>query len=235
MNLLHELTVGKGYVVLENLIPLSYIDEVLTIYPKLHPVRASSSDKVYAERDDIETLKDISVWWSQTVDQFEPVIKIKEILDKLIEPTLPNIKFYASDTVTINPYSRWVSPHVDTPHRFDLWNFDKRLLGVQCIISLQDMDKHSASTGLVPFSQKRDFEINKCYTGVYDRWFLENCKQHTMPKGSILIYNCRVLHSSMPNPQATARPALLFNYLDNSIIDSVKKIDNIWTSNGKCS
>jgi Phytanoyl-CoA dioxygenase (PhyH) len=233
MDIKHELTTGKGYTVYENAIPISYVDEFIELLPKLYPVRASSSKKVYAERDDIHNLSDISVWWSQTVDKFEPVKKIKEIIDNIILTNFPNLSFYASDTVTINPHSNWISPHVDTPHRFPLWNFDKRLLGIQCIVSLQDMDKQRAATGLVPFSQKRDFEIMKCYTGVYDNWFLENAKQPNMPKGSLLMYNCRVLHSSMPNPQSVSRPALLLNYLDNSIVDAVSKIDNIWTSNGK--
>jgi hypothetical protein len=48
-----------------------------------------------------------------------------------------------------------------------------------------------------------------------------------------LMYNCRVLHSSMPNNGQLERPALLFNYLYHSIIDEVSEIDNIWSSNDK--
>jgi ectoine hydroxylase-related dioxygenase (phytanoyl-CoA dioxygenase family) len=222
-----------GYYVLESFISKTLLEDFKAILKDLYPVRASSSKKVYAEGEDIKSLEDISVWWSQTVDKFEPVQKIKGMLDDIIITNFPNLQFYASDTVTINPHSNWISPHVDTPHRFPLWNFDKRLLGIQCIISLQDADKNSAATGLVPFSQKRDFDIMKCYTGFYDNWFKENVRQPNMPEGSLLMYNCRVLHSSMPNPQNSARPALLFNYLDNSIVDAVSNIDNIWSSNGK--
>jgi len=200
---------------------------------ELYHVRASSSKKAYAEKEDIKNLENISVWWSQTVHEFPETQKILKLIDPLIKTNFTNLTFYASDVVTILSGSNWVSPHVDTPHRFSKYNFDKRLLGIQCIVSLDDIDKDSASTGLVPFSQKRDFEIDKCYTGVYDRWFLENCKQHDMPKGSLLMYNCRVLHSSMPNYTDKSRPALLLNYLDKSIIDDVKKVDNVWTSNGK--
>jgi ectoine hydroxylase-related dioxygenase (phytanoyl-CoA dioxygenase family) len=97
---------------------------------------------------------------------------------------------------------------------------------------LDHINKNSASTGLVPYSQKRDFDIDKCYNGDYDRWFVENAVQPDMPTGSLLFYNCRILHSSMPNPQDIERPALLYNYLDRSIVDDVKKLDNIWASNG---
>ncbi len=69
--------------------------------------------------------------------------------------------------------------------------------------------------------------------GHFDNWFLNNCKQHDMSKGSVLFYNCRLLHSSMPNLSDKIRPALLINYLDKSILEEVSKVDNVWTSNGK--
>ncbi len=228
-----KLESGEGYVILPGFIPALQIADYKSILKDLYPVRASSSKKVYAERDEIKNLEDISVWWSQTVHDYKPFQAIKKLVDPLIQNNFMGLNFYASDTVTINPHSQWVSPHVDTPHRFDRWNFDKRLLGIQCIITLEDVTKDNAATGLVPFSHKRDFEIMKCYTGVYDRWFLDNCKQHDMPKGTLLIYNCRVLHSSMPNNTDKARSALLLNYLHKDIIQEVSELDNVWSSNGK--
>ena len=47
------------------------------------------------------------------------------------------------------------------------------------------------------------------------------------------MYNCRLLHSSMPNPTDSKRPAILMNYLDSDIIDEVRTMDNIWGSNGE--
>lgn len=224
---------GEGYKILPGFIPSKLIADYRNILKYLYPVRASSSKKVYAEKDEIKNLEDISVWWSQIVDNFLEFQKCKKMVDLLIETNFTNLTFYAADTVTINPKSGWISPHVDTPHRFEQWNYDKRLLGIQCIITLEDVTKENAATGLVPYSQKRDFEIGKCYTGTYDRWFLANCKQYDMPKGSLLFYNCRLLHSSMPNNTNKARPALLLNYLERSIIKDVAVIDNVWTSNGK--
>jgi ectoine hydroxylase-related dioxygenase (phytanoyl-CoA dioxygenase family) len=229
----NKLESGDGFVVLPGFVPAIQIADYKSILADLYPVRASSSKKVYAERDDIKNLEDVSVWWSQTVHDYKPFQTIKKLVDPLIQTNFHHLTFYASDTVTVNPHSQWISPHVDTPHRFTKWNFDKRLLGIQCIITLEDVTKENAATGLVPFSQKRDFEIMKCYTGVFDRWFLDNCKQPDMPKGTLLIYNCRVLHSSMPNNTDKARSALLLNYLHKDIIDEVSEVDNIWSSNGK--
>jgi ectoine hydroxylase-related dioxygenase (phytanoyl-CoA dioxygenase family) len=232
-NINHILSDKEGYVILPGFIPAVYIADYKNVLKELYPVRASSSKKVYAERDDIKNLEDVSVWWSQTVESYKPFQAIKKLVDPLIQNNFSGLNFYASDTVTINPNSQWYSPHVDTPHRFDKWNFDKRLLGIQCIITLEDVNKNNAATGIVPFSQKRDFEIMKCYTGTYDRWFMDNCKQHDMPRGTLLMYNCRVLHSSMPNNTDKPRSALLLNYLHKSIINEVSEIDNVWTSNGK--
>lgn len=227
------LTEGEGYKVLPGFIPRKLISNFLLRLKDLYPIRAISADKKYAERDDIKNLENISVWWSQLVNDMPEAQVIQKLIDPIIQTNFNNLVMYANDTVTISAGSTFTNPHVDTPHRFNKWNFDKRLLGIQCIISLDDIDKNSGSTGLVPFSQKRDFEIDKCYAGAFDRWFKENAIQPDMPRGSLLFYNCRILHSSMPNPKSLERPALLFNYLDRSIIDEVKLLDNIWASNGK--
>ena len=229
------LTEGEGYKVLPGFIPRTLISNFLLRLKDLYPIRAISNDKKYAERDDIKNLENISVWWSQTVDHMPEAQAIQKLVNPIIQTHFTNLNMYANDTVTISAGSTFVNPHVDTPHRFSKYNFDKRLLGIQCIISLDDIDKDSGSTGLVPYSQKRDFEIDKCYNGTYDRWFKENAIQPDMPRGSLLFYNCRVLHSSMPNPKELERPALLYNYLDRNIIDEVKSMDNLWSSNGKSS
>ena len=234
-NLKPKLENGEGFIILDSFVPNILIADFKERLKDLYPVRASSSKKVYAERDEIKNLEDISVWWSQTVHNFPEFIKIKNLIDPIVKHEFADLNFYASDTVFIKSGSTWVNPHVDTPHRFEKYNYDKRLLGIQCIISLYDLDATNGATGVVPFSQKRDFDINKCYTGVYDRWFKDNVKQYPMPKGSLLMYNCRLLHSSMPNMSDIERPALLLNYLNQNIVDEISTIDNVWKSNDKSS
>jgi len=225
------LTEGEGYKILPALIPQKLVSNFLNRIKDLYPVRASSSNKVYAEGKKVKELEDISVWWSQIVYDFPESRAILNIILPIIQSNFTELQYYTNDVVFIKSKSTWVSPHVDSPHRFQKYNYDKRLLGIQCIVSLDDLDKKSASTGLVPYSQKRDFDINKCYTGSYDRWFLENCIQPDLPRGSLLLYNCRLLHSSMPNPKDKERPALLYNFMDKSVIDEVKSMDSVWTSN----
>lgn len=222
----------EGYCLLEHLIPNYLITSFNKRLEDLYPVRASSKNKIYAEKNNIKNLSDISVWWSQSVDEFPELMSIKRIIDPLIIQNFTNLSHYVSDVVTINPKTNWINPHVDTPNRFKKWNYDKSLLGIQCIVALKNFDNNYPSTGIVPYSQKRDFDIDKCYNGFYDSWFNDNYIQPIMPAGSLLIYNSRLLHSSMPNNSDIPRSALLLNYLDTRIIDEVTKIDNVWASNG---
>lgn len=222
---------GDGYLVLEKLIPDNLIDSINSKLDTLYPVRASSSTKKYAERDEIKNLSDINVWWSQMVMNWPEVIQINDILLPKIKQHLNKAEWYASDIVTIEGRSKWINPHVDTPHRFKKFNYNKKLLGIQAIIALSDLDKTKGVTGLVPKSQLQDYNINFCYQGLYNSFFTQNCVQPNLPKGSVLFYNSRVLHSSMPNNTNSPRPALLCNYLDTDIIEEIKSLDNIWQSN----
>lgn len=228
---LNKLKDGSGYDVAISYIPEKLIDAVNSKLNLLHPVRASSMDRTYAEREKIKDLPDISVWWSQMVMDWPEVIEINSMVSELVKPYMPTLEWYASDIVVIEGNSKWINPHVDTPHRFKKYNYNKELLGVQAIVSLFDLDKSRGVTGLVPESQKQDFNINLCYQGFYNSLFNKNCVQPELPKGSVLYYNCRVLHSSMPNTQDRPRQALLFNYLDSSIISDIRTMDNIWVSN----
>lgn len=227
-----ELTEGEGYLFFENLIPHDLIDSINNKLDTLRMVRASSAGKTYAEREKIKDLPDVSVWWSQMVMDWPEVKLINDFLITRINKELDNAVFYASDIVTINGDSKWVNPHVDTPHRFKQWNTDTRLLGVQCIVSLQDTSPEMGSTGFVPNSHEPDWDIDLCYNGAYNKYFYDFCEQRDMPKGSVLMYNCRLLHSSMPNYLPESRPMLLLNYLNGDIVEDVKKVDNIWSSNG---
>ena len=227
-----NLTEGEGYIFLESVIPADLIDNINSKLDTLRMVRASSSGKTYAERDKIKDLPNVSVWWSQMIMDWPEVNIINDFLITRIEKELDNAVLYASDIVTINGDSKWVNPHVDTPHRFKKWNNDTRLSGVQCIVSLQDTTPEMGATGFVPNSHEPDWDIDMCYNGAYNKYFYDFCEQRDMPKGSVLMYNCRLLHSSMPNYLPESRPMLLLNYLNGDIVEDVKKVDNIWSSNG---
>lgn len=222
---------GPGFVVLENLVPQALIDSLSDKVPKLYPVRASSKDKTYAEKNNIKDLADIAVWWSQLVMDWPEVIEIEKLVGSHVSQYINRSFWYTSDIVTIEPNTEWINPHVDTPHRFKKWNRDTEMLGVQCIVPLQDVDKNNGATGLLKDSHRKNWNIDKCYAGKYDQYFAAYCDQPQVSKGSVLLYNSRMLHSTMSNHSPEPRIALLFNYLDSAIIEDVSSIDNIWNAN----
>lgn len=221
----------EGYTVLQDIIPISYLDSLYAKFNSLRIVRASSSNKTYREGLQVAELKDISVYWTELVTDFPEVKLINDILHPKIKQYLSTAILYTSDIVVINPNSVWISPHIDTPHRFYEYNFDKRLLGIQCIVPLFDLSNNNGATGVVPKSHTKNFDIDFCYNGKYNSYFCDNVVQPNIYKGSVLMYNCRLLHSSMPNPTNIVRPALLLNYLDSDIINSVRPLDSVWSSN----
>jgi ectoine hydroxylase-related dioxygenase (phytanoyl-CoA dioxygenase family) len=221
----------EGYTILDNMIPISYLDSLYDKFSSLRIVRASTSNKTYREGLQVAELTDISVYWTELVTDFPEVKSINDILHNQVKNYLSTAILYTSDIVVINPNSTWVSPHVDTPHRFTEYNFDKRLLGIQCIVPLFDLSNNNGATGVVPKSHTKNFDIDFCYNGKYNNYFLDNVIQPNISKGSALMYNCRVLHSSMPNPTNIVRPALLLNYLDSDIVNSIRPLDNVWSSN----
>ena len=117
-----DLTEGEGYLFFERVIPEDLIDSINSKLDTLRMVRASSSGKTYAEGDKIKDLPDVSVWWSQMIMDWPEVKLINDFLITRIDKELDNAVLYASDIVTINGDSKWVNPHVDTPHRFKEWN-----------------------------------------------------------------------------------------------------------------
>jgi len=226
---------GPGFKLVTDIIPSDIIDSINNRKDELYPVRASTHKKQYAEAEACKKLFGIAVWWSQLTDDWNEVKEIHDLIYPEIQQHLEDATFYASDIVTINGPSRWVGPHIDTPHRFEKYNKRKNndVCGIQVIIPLDDLDKDTGSTGLVPFSHQQDWDISECYTGVHDDYFKENAKQYDMPKGSILFYNTRLMHSTMPLRLPKKRSILLINYLRHDIIEEIKDKDNVWSSNGK--
>lgn len=229
---------GRGYDQVTNIVPLHLIESINSKKDMLYPVRASTHKKEYAEGDACKKLFGIAVWWSQLTDDWHEVQEIDKIVSPVIQQYLPDAEFYASDVVTINGPSRWVSPHVDTPHRFKKYNSmvaegNNEVLGVQVIIPLEDLDKDTGATGLLLDSHKKDWPIQECYEGFYDDEFMENAIQLDMPVGSMLFYNTRLMHSTMPLKLSKKRSILLMNYLRPDIAKDIRSTDNVWSSNGK--
>ena len=122
---MNEITDSPGYIILENYIDEGFIDSINKKLDTLYPVRASSSNlynKQYAEKDDIDNLPDMAVWWSQHIHDWPDIISINIGLMDIVKKYMPDAIWQSSDIVTMMPGLEYYNPHVDTPHRFDKWN-----------------------------------------------------------------------------------------------------------------
>jgi hypothetical protein len=227
-----QLIVGTGWHLVENAIPQNLIDQFNTRLSELVPCRGFTTAKSYIEGKLIRGIdsNNLSIWWSQQTSKWKEAQEIISIVERYVKSAMIAPTVYASDVVTISPGNNFINPHVDTPHRFDEWNYDTRLLAIQSIVALHDIDKNSGSTGLWSGSQSFQWPIQDCYKGMYNDDFIKNCVQPFMPKGSLLFYNARLMHSSMPNPSQTPRKALLVHHCEKSIIEKLSTVDNIWTT-----
>ena len=112
----------RGFDIINDIVSDSLIERINDRKDELYPVRASTHKKQYAEAEACKKLFGIAVWWSQLTDDWDEVKEIHELIYPEIKKHLTDAQFYASDIVTINGPSRWVGPHIDTPHRFEKYN-----------------------------------------------------------------------------------------------------------------
>jgi len=81
---------------------------------------------------------------------------------------------------------------------------------------------------LYPGSHLKNWVVKESYRGVYTEEFLANVVQPEMAPGDVLIYNPRVLHSTMPNQTNVVRRALLSHVTTIEMVKKLKLVDNIW-------
>jgi len=216
-----DLVSGPGFLVKDNVISTELIDKIAERMPELHPVRASNHNIKYVESDKVAQMTDMAVWWSQQLN-WEEIHAINHIVSPIVKLHLETATLHQSNILCINPFTNWINPQIDTPHKFEAFNFDKRFLGIQVAIPI--MKTESDMIGVFSSSQKVNFDIGLCYKGYYTEWFKQNCTRPLIKPGSIIFYNTRTLHSSMPNKSARPCHLLLMTYVDSDTIEHINRI-----------
>lgn len=225
---LRELFINDGFIVFNQLLNKNDVISVEARQNELVPCRGHGIDNSYWPKDRIANCPELALWWSQQVTDWPEVQRIsKTLLDKLgflfDDPAI-----YVTDVISNTPKNKFIKPHIDSPYRFDRWHNEVELLGVQCIIPLCPFTKENGATGLLPDSHKKDWVVSESYRGVYNEEFLANAVQPPMLLGDALVYNPRMLHSTMPNTTANTRRALLVHITSQSMVEQLKLVDNIW-------
>jgi ectoine hydroxylase-related dioxygenase (phytanoyl-CoA dioxygenase family) len=218
----------QGYCIVRNVINREDIDCLNFLQNYLEPQRGHDFTAKYFSRKNLNEAGKLSIWWSQQVVGWECVKSINYHLLEITNGWFDNNVVYVSDVITNEPGNQFVKPHIDTPYRFDQWHEEFDLLGVQCIIPLCEFNKVNGGTGLYPGSHLKNWVVKDSYRGVYTEEFLDNVVQPEMNPGDVLIYNPRVLHSTMPNNTDLTRRALLTHITTRELSEELKLVDNIW-------
>jgi ectoine hydroxylase-related dioxygenase (phytanoyl-CoA dioxygenase family) len=218
----------QGYCVVSNIIKQDDIECLNYLQNYLEPCRGHDFTAKYFPKKKLDEAGKLAIWWSQQVVGWECVKSINRCLLDITKDWFDNNIVYVCDVITNEPGNQFVKPHIDTPYRFDPWHENFELLGVQCIVPLCKFDKQNGGTGLYPGSHLRNWVVQDSYRGVYTEEFLEHVVQPEMNTGDVLIYNPRVLHSTMPNNSDIQRRALLTHITTKEMVEPLKLVDNIW-------
>lgn len=222
-------TINKqGYCVVKNLISVEAIDNINFLQEYLEPQRGHDFTAKYFPRKNLDQAGKLAIWWSQQLTGWECVKSINKKLLEVTKDWFEDNVVYVCDVITNEPGNQFIKPHIDTPYRFDPWHERFDLLGIQCIVPLCDFNKENGGTGLYPGSHLRNWVVQDSYKGVYTEEFIANVIQPEMNKGDVLMYNPRVLHSTMPNNTDIKRRALLTHITSASMVEPLKLVDNIW-------
>ena len=160
-------------------------------------------------------------YWSEALTDHADVRMIEQNnVRPVVDQVMQEPVFYHSDVSVLMPGSKSVRPHVDTPHRHELWNHQiRKRLGVQIAIPMQSFTEHSGSTAFLPESHRQYWNIKECYSGEHTEEFLAGCVQPAPEFGDMVMWDARTLHSQMMNTTHAPRYMLLFNYVEKSILD----------------
>jgi len=222
-----SLAESPGYTVLKRWIPEEDLREISEI--ELSPLRGKTAQGLYWANSDHTLRPDLALWWSQQVRDHPTVQKVAALCISAINAVFDRPRVYSADCIVNTPANQQkVYPHLDTPYRFPQWHKSRDMLAVQFLIPLGEFTAENGATAVVENSHRYLWNINDLYTGVYDQWFLDNLKQVSMQPGDILVYNPRLLHSTMPNHTDKDRRALLISVMDHMLAETLIDVDNIW-------
>jgi len=218
----------QGYCIVRNVVDIEDINGLNYMQSYLEPQRGHDFTAKYFPRKTLHEAGKLAIWWSQQLTSWECVKSINQRLLEVTEGWFDNNVVYVSDVITNEPGNQFVKPHIDSPYRFDKWHETFDLLGVQCIVPLCEFNKLNGGTGLYPGSHLKNWVVQDSYRGVYTEEFLKHVVQPEMSPGDVLIYNPRVLHSTMPNNTDIQRRALLTHITTMEMVKEMKLADNIW-------
>jgi len=214
-----------GYIVCRDVVDQNTLYNVIYYKDSWdHPVRGHDLDgRYYGE---YHKSVEWGNYWTESLSDHVDVIEIEKSIQEQIAFLMRRPVFYHSDVSVLMPGSKSVRPHVDTPHRHEPWNMIiGERLGLQVAVPMQAYKEDSGTTAFLPNSHTKYWNIKQCYRGEYTQDFLSGCVQPKVDFGDMIVWDARTLHSQMMNTTSSPRYMLLFNYVEEDVLDSLAQYE----------
>ena len=224
---------NEGFVILRNVISPELLQQ-LQAHASLQPPRNGQDinnkwwHPVYGDADEYNAEYANIQWkhyWTPQIDLNAAtcVNEVATIVSPIIDEVLDNWQWWYMDYHVTNPGSDYIHAHVDTPHQFDEWTNPNNIVSLQTLVAIDDFTIENGATALVRKSQTDVFHNPDIADHKYDDYLKNNNTQFVAPAGSVLIYQARVLHSTMPNNSTMPRRALILNSIKDIVVPFMKK------------
>jgi len=225
-----------GYHVIPDFISNEQVDEMRKLCDELPPHRGivhgwTPSQAMFA-KDGLPWL----YYYTPHIHDNKTINYIKEKLCPICTELLGPCTFRATDFIVNCARSHRQKeliyrPHVDTPYRFEKFKDRTDLIGMQIAVVIDELTEENVATGYIPGSHTLKYELmdhgKNTNHEKYVNFFLSNCKQHIAKPGTLILWDGRLLHSTMPNKTNTNRRLFLINAVSKSVCDELDILDPI--------
>ena len=220
LKIVHALTKGKGYYVIENYFDKNKIKKAFNILMK----QVMKDKKIKKNLNNFSKDKKLCQKWIYNL------LNINPVFSDLIQPKIAMEVFKITlgeqftcgffEANCLMPGARGQSPHIDYPYNYTYENgaeipFETKgnfLFNCQTLIALNDFNLNNGSTAFLEGSYKKLIFPNKDSNKKY------KFKQIRAPKGSLILFNGLTWHTSMPNySYSENRFCILGQYLPSFI------------------
>lgn len=196
---------NKGYFVAEEIIDKDFIEKVKNEVNKENRKRGEKNWE-------LNSVRLLSLLYKDKI--FLKLFKNEQI-HKIVSKLLGDkyiYSFFSANTVYSSTSS--INFHRDHPTQLGSNIFksvnNNYLLSVQLIILLDDFDLENGATLVIPHSHKKDISNNEIKNTQKD--IIKHAKSIVAKKGSILIYDPNLLHSSGINKTNNSRSVIILSF-----------------------
>jgi ectoine hydroxylase-related dioxygenase (phytanoyl-CoA dioxygenase family) len=232
-NIQHDVAT-VGYHIEPNLISGDLLTNLSVSAATAAPARGRIKGKGRAainETTNVPYTSDLEPWdhyWTEQMIGNPDAYQYINIVSPMFDCLIDDWTVWRMDHHILNPGSTKINVHMDIPYMYAPWHNDFNLVGLQCILTLDDFTEENGATCYLPGSHNNPLtETYAPRNQMVNDYVIEHGKRLIAPAGSVIVYNGRMLHTMMPNNSDKPRKALLLNIVSKSILPELRLYDSL--------